>query len=71
MSDELVYVLWSNKHQMWWKHRANGYTPDVGSAGRFTEAEAVRYVVQSSHSGILSQVTCMVVAPEIWGGLDA
>jgi hypothetical protein len=67
--DGIVYLLWSNKHEQWWKPGALGYTPHVEEAGRYTKAEAVRYVVQSAHSGLLNQVTCMVAAPEIWEDL--
>lgn len=62
----LIYLLWSNKHQMWWNPFAGGYTGSLQRAGRYTEAEAVRYVVNSAACGILNQVTCMVAAPENW-----
>jgi hypothetical protein len=65
----IVYLLWSNKHQMWWKPRAMGYTGDIGEAGRYTQAEALRRVRNSALCGILGQVTCMVAAPEVWKDL--
>ena len=59
----MMFLLWSNKHGMWWAPRARGYTPDVDAAGLYTEAEAVGYVVKSAFHGTVDKVTCMVVAP--------
>lgn len=66
----IVFLLWSNKHGMWWKPDARGYTAEVAEAGRYTEDEAVRYVVRSAFHGRLDQVTCMVAAPDNWPGLE-
>lgn len=61
----IVYVLWSNKHEAWWRPAARGYTKDRAEAGRYTEEEAIEYVVSSSRCGLLSGVTCMVAeAPD-------
>lgn len=62
----VVFLLWSNKHSMWWRAGGNGYTSDIRAAGRYTEAGATRHVVQSAFSGRLDQVTCMVAAPDNW-----
>src|SRR6185503_16111320 len=62
----IVYLLWSNKDQMWWRPDSMGYTDVREEAGRYSEEEAVRKVVASSHSGILEHVTCMVAAPDNW-----
>lgn len=66
----IVFLLWSGKHDAWWKPDARGYTEDVAAAGRFTEAEAVRYVVQSAMCGRVDHVTRMVAAPENWAEVD-
>jgi hypothetical protein len=64
----IAFLLWSNKHQAWWRPNAKGYTSDRAEAGRFTQAEALDYVLSSAYSGLLSSVTCMVAAPEGWPG---
>lgn len=61
----MEFLLWSNKHGMWWRPEARGYTPDVAYAGRYTEQEAVERVVRSAYHGRVDQVTCMVVAPPL------
>jgi len=66
MSDGIVYLLWSNKHQMWWRASSQGYTDDIAEAGRYTEWHAIEKVRHSAFCGILAQVTCMVAAPDNW-----
>jgi hypothetical protein len=65
MSD-VVYLLWSNKHQAWWRPDARGYTNKEAEAGRYSEPRAIHYVVQSAQCGELDAVTCMVAAPDNW-----
>lgn len=57
------FLLWSNKHGMWWGPERRGYTANIDEAGRYTETAAVNAVVQSAYHGRVDQVTCMVVAP--------
>jgi hypothetical protein len=62
----VTYLLWSNKHEAWWRPDGWGYTDDIEQAGRFSEADAVENVVRSANCGILDQVTSMVAAPDNW-----
>lgn len=64
--DGLTYLLWSAKHQMWWRPDERGYTANIDEAGRYTRADAVRIVAQSAFHGDLAKVTCMVAAPDNW-----
>src|SRR5258705_490703 len=63
---KISYLLWSLQHTAWWKPNAQGYTGDRREAGRYTQAEAVEHVVNSAMCGVLSNVTCMVAAPDNW-----
>lgn len=62
----ITYLLWSNKHSMWWRPRGRGYTDKLEEAGGYTQADAVEAVVRSSHSMRVDQVTVMVAAPHGW-----
>lgn len=55
-----VYLLWSNKHSMWWRADAGGYTEDRSQAGRYTRTDAAEWCANSADHGIISHVTCMV-----------
>jgi len=60
----IAYLLWSNKHAMWWRPNALGYTNDITEAGRYGVRQAIGHVVQSANHGRVEAVTCMVAAPE-------
>ncbi len=64
--DEIVYLLWSNKHSMWWRPNSLGYTEVEDEAGRYSRDEAINLVARSADCGVLAQVTCMVAAPDNW-----
>jgi hypothetical protein len=61
---DLRFLLWSNKHSMWWRADARGYTLNADEAGRYSKSDAIGFVVASSYNGRLDEVTCMVVAPQ-------
>lgn len=65
-SAAVVYLLWSQTHQAWWGVGGWGYTESIEHAGRFSEAEAIRYTVGSAQCGIRDQVSFMVAAPDNW-----
>jgi len=67
----LVYLMWSNKYGQWWLHNAWGYTQDIDKAGRFTEAEATKYTMQSALSGDRTKVSYPVAAPDNWEPVKA
>jgi hypothetical protein len=60
------YLLWSNKHAMWWRPDGRGYTEEIAEAGAYTEAEAVMNVLRSALSMDRDKVTLMVAAPPGW-----
>lgn len=41
------FVLWSKKHQMWWRPQSMGYCNHLAQAGVYTEAEAIDLVSRS------------------------
>ena len=58
---DLRYLLWANDRQMWWRADGWGYTPNRNEAGRFSETEAMRYVMQSAMAGRVSEATVVIV----------
>jgi hypothetical protein len=65
-ADTIVYLLWSNKHNAWWKAGGWGYTNELQNAGGFTRSEAVDAVVRSAGCGDANMVTLMVASPANW-----
>lgn len=35
------YLIWSDEHRSWWGPNRCGYVKSIGSAGRYTEGEAI------------------------------
>jgi hypothetical protein len=61
----LLFRLWSNRHQKWWKPSALGYTSDQAAAGLYTRDDAMEHVTKSALSGDREHVTLMVAAGRI------
>lgn len=57
----LLYKLWSNEHQAWWRPRAMGYTEDPEEAGLYTEADAVHHALQGALHGDKRKADVIVV----------
>jgi hypothetical protein len=60
--ESLLFRLWSNRHQKWWKPSALGYTSDEAAAGLYALEDAIGYVTKSARSGVREHVTVMVAA---------
>jgi hypothetical protein len=50
-----TFLLWSNKHEMWWRANESGYTTFVEEAGRYPYDRAAQIVRRSSCDGQLLQ----------------
>ena len=48
MSDEQLYLIWSNEQVSWWMPSRYGYTSNRKQAGRFALAEAMEIVTQAN-----------------------
>lgn len=64
-----TYLLWSNKHDAWWKPGGVGYTDDVSKAGRYTYGDAMMHVSESAFGGRIETATIMICAPENYAPL--
>lgn len=40
----MMFYLWSNKYNKWWRDGAWGYTEDIRERGTFGNAAAMRYL---------------------------
>lgn len=45
---ENAFVVWSHKHQQWWRPNQMGYTTQLHDAGVYTEAEALDIQARSN-----------------------
>lgn len=61
------WLVWSNKHGMWWQPDQAGYTATIDNAGRYSAAEAAAIVEQSSVDGqvMLQRDNAFGVAMEV------
>lgn len=59
----VLFLLWSNRHNAWYRSHKLGFTSNVDEAGRYTQGQATRIVVESAMCMDRTQVTCMVAAP--------
>lgn len=48
LTPENAFVVWSHKHQQWWRPNQMGYTPRLHDAGVYTEAEALDIQAKSA-----------------------
>jgi hypothetical protein len=42
MSDNDIYLIWSNQHRGWWGPDRCGYSPGLRGAGRYSRQQAVK-----------------------------
>jgi hypothetical protein len=54
MSDEVMYVIWSNQKRMWWRPDGQGYTEWLELAGRYDYRDATDIVNDATVSGELT-----------------
>lgn len=53
MSNEDLFLIWSNQHGMWWRPGKSGYTQVIEEAGRYPRAEAEKIVASATCDGQL------------------
>jgi len=39
-----AWLIWSGEYAMWWRENAQGYSAQVGGAGRYTRSDAEAYI---------------------------
>jgi hypothetical protein len=50
----MKFLIWSNKHAMWWRANHSGYTQWIEEAGRYDRDDAVALVRRASVGGQLA-----------------
>lgn len=45
----MLYLIWSNEHNAWWRPNSQGYTHQIESAGRYSLQEAVSVSNQANY----------------------
>ena len=48
MEVEILWLIWSNEHNAWWRSNACGYTSDIKSAGRYPLSHARRICINAN-----------------------
>lgn len=67
----VIYRIWSNEHEGWWKPEGNGYTPIFSEAGFFTKDEADKICIdankylKSDHIDYIPNEMMVPVDPEL------
>lgn len=59
------WLIWSNKHSLWWAPDEQGYTPTIEKAGRYTLEQACAIVTRTNGrlpAGAIPSVT-MILDP--------
>lgn len=64
--EDTRWLVWSHEASAWWGPGGNGFRTDVRSAGRFTEAEAVRACGMRPWRSAARPPEVHVPAPECW-----
>ncbi len=49
MMESDAYLIWSHKKGMWWMDEAQGYTPRLSEAGRYSRADALMHCTCVRH----------------------
>jgi hypothetical protein len=60
MSDDEIYLIWSNEHHGWWRIGRNGYSRDLADAGHYPRDLALaicrRAIITAAHIGMISEL---------------
>ncbi len=60
MTDNNVYLIWSNEHRAWWGPGRAGYSVGIQGAGRYSRDSAIdicRDAIPSAmHVGVISEI---------------
>jgi hypothetical protein len=44
----MLYIIWSEEHQAWWRPGGSGYTRSLLEAGRYSQKDAVSIVTDAN-----------------------
>lgn len=57
---EVMYYIWSAKHDLWWLPNHRGYTPDLAKAGLYNLSQAIAIEENSRMAGLFSEVSVKI-----------